>query len=569
MGGIAGIVGDADEADIGALLKQMLTPIQHHGPDGSGIVIGGIPQRSKVIEGLVFDEGKGCIALGQLQLASVDGKKSLQPVQSKDGTINLMHLGVIYNLDELRAVLKDNYEPERDSDSEIIMQLIEQRYKGDLTAAVKEVAPMLDGVYSLAVTDNKQMVISCDKLGLRQLYFSTNNNHVTFASEKKSLMAIADNHTEIRRLIPGHLATLDGKRAQELCFWNPESLRQSHGRIQDKKEALEAYNYVLTASILKQVAGKKRVGIIFSGGIDSLLVAYMVQKLDIPFTCYTAGVEGAPDLEWAQKTAEQFDFLIKIKKITLKELERALPHIITTIEDHSLNQVEAAIAFYFAVQKAHQENEQIILTGQGPDEIFGGYPWYSKIVDEEGYESFEQYSWEDTLLGYKETFERENKIATAYGLEMSVPFVDPEVIEVAFRISPELKIRRGNDQIQKRIHREFGVSIGIPKHMALRKKEAAQHGANIHTALEDLAKRTGVTESMLADAGYDPDQSVTEKLGSSSRYGFRYGNQHLWKPLAQVQYYLDSYAAELNLLSQQPQMHWEQTTRRLQDNGNM
>jgi asparagine synthase (glutamine-hydrolysing) len=565
MGGIAGIVGDPDEADIGDLLKQMLTPIEHHGPDGTGVVIGGIAQRSMRFEDLAFDEDKGFIALGHLKLVTVDGRKRLQPVQSKDGQISLLHAGVTYNLPQLRAALKDDYNDDRDGDSEIIMQLIEQQYEGDLTTAVKKVAPMLDGVYCLAVTDNKQMVISRDKLGLRQLYFSANRNHVTFASEKKSLMAISGNGAEIQRLSPGHIATLDGARAQELCFWDPESIRHSHARIQDKAEALKTYEQVLTASILKQVAGKGRVGVIFSGGIDSLLVAYMVQKMDIPFTCYTAGVEGAPDLEWAQSVAERFHFPIKKREITVPELERAIPRIITTIEDHSLNQVEAAIALYFAAQTAHQEGEQIIVTGQGSDEIFGGYPWYSTIVDQEGYESFERYSWEDTLLGYKETFERENKIATAHGLEMSVPFVDPEVVEVAFRISPELKIRRGNDRIQKRIHREFSVSIGIPEEIAFRKKEAAQHGANIHTTLEGLANRTGVTESMLEDAGYDPDQSVIEKLGSSSRYGFLYGNHHLWKPLSQVQYYLDSYAARLNLLPHQSQVHWDEATQRLED----
>jgi asparagine synthase (glutamine-hydrolysing) len=413
------------------------------------------------------------------------------------------------------------------------------------------------------------MVISRDKLGLRQLYFSTNKNHVTFASEKKSLMAIAGNGAEIKRLNPGHIATLDEKGAKELCFWDVESLRQSHSRIQNKEEALKAYEETLTSAIRKQLGDKERVGIIFSGGIDSLLVAYMVQKMGIPFTCYTAGVEGAPDLEWAQSVAERFDFPIQRRKITLAELEDTIPDIITTIEDHSLNQVEAAIALYFAAQKAHQEGEQIIVTGQGPDELFGGYPWYSTIVDQEGYESFEQYSWEDTLLGYKETFERENKIATAHGLEMSVPFVDPEVIKVAFRISPDLKIQRGNDQIQKRIHREFSVSIGIPESIAFRKKEAAQHGANIHTALEELAKRTKVTEAMLNNAGYDLEQSVIEKLGSSSRYGFRYGNHHLWKPLAQVQYYLDSHAADLNLLPHQSQAHWEEAIRRLRNNATL
>ena len=222
---------------------------------------------------------------------------------------------------------------------------------------------------------------------------------------------------------------------------------------------------------------------------------------------------------------------------------------------------------YIANRTAQEHGEQVVMTGQGPDEIFGGYPWYPKIVDQEGYDSFEKYSWEDTLLGYKETFERENKIATAHGLEMSVPYVDPEVIKVAFSISPELKIKRGNDRIQKRLHREYGVSIGIPQEIAFREKEAAQHGANVHGAFEELANMTGVTEAMLEDAGYNPSVSVSEKLGSSSRYGFRYGDHHLWKPLSHVQYYLDSIAADLNLLPAEARYQWEKVTGRLQSEG--
>jgi asparagine synthase (glutamine-hydrolysing) len=391
---------------------------------------------------------------------------------------------------------------------------------------------------------------------------------VAFASEKKSLIAISGYGEKIRRLLPGHMATLDGKHTKDFCFWKPDSIRTSR-RIKDKEEALRAYGEALLASVRKRVAGKKQVGILFSGGIDSLIICSLVEKLGVPFTCYASGRDGAPDIEWAQNVAKRFNYCQRLKTLTLEEIEQLVPQIISTIEDHSLNQVKAAIPFYAAARIAQGAGERVIFTGQGSDEISGGYPWYSTIVDQEGYESFEQYSWEDTFLGYKETFERENKIATAHGLEMSVPYVDPEVVEVAFQISPRLKIRRGNDQVQKRIHREFAVSIGIPEEIAFRKKEAAQHGAHIHTSLEQLAKKMGVTESMLEDAGYDPDQSVIEKLGSSSRYGFRYGDRHLWKTLPHVQYYLDSWAAVLNLLPPKSRIHWDATKHRLELNSTL
>jgi asparagine synthase (glutamine-hydrolysing) len=506
------------------------------------------------------------MAFGHMGLAVADGGKDLQPFQSKNGQLSLLHNGQIYNHQEIRSGLKAGYHFETNSDSEIILWLVEDRYDGDLTSAMKEILPMLDGVYTLTVTDNKQVVIARDKIGLKQLYYYSDDDQVAFAGEKKALMQLSGNGAQIFRLLPGHMATIDREGIHDFCFWTPESIRPAE-RIKDKKEALQTYGQVIVEAIRKRVAGRRQVGIIFSGGVDSLLVAYMVQKLGIPFTCYTAGRKGASDVEMARNIAKRFNFSLKIQILTLGEIEKLIPQIINTIEDHSLNQVEAAIALYVSARIAREAGEQVILTGQGADEIFGGYSWYPAIVDQEGYGSFARYSWEDTFLGYKETFERENKIATAFGLEMSVPYIDPDVIKVAFQISPELKIQRGKDQIQKRIHREYGISIGIPEEIGFRKKEAAQHGANVHDALEELASRTGVTESLLRDVSYDPNQSVVETLGSSSRYGFRYDDPSLWKPLAHVQYYLDSHAAGLKLLPPKSQIHWEETTRRLEAKG--
>jgi asparagine synthase (glutamine-hydrolysing) len=155
----------------------------------------------------------------------------------------------------------------------------------------------------------------------------------------------------------------------------------------------------------------------------------------------------------------------------------------------------------------------------------------------------------------------------AHSLELRVPFLDPAVIEAAFSIAPRLKIRSGQDDLGKRLHRGYCLSLGIPRDIALREKEAAQHGANVHGAFDELARRRGLTPELLDDAGYDPDRSVTEKLGSSSRYGYRYGKRELWKPSSHVQFYLDCFAARLGILSRDAQRHWEDTVGKLKNMG--
>lgn len=565
MCGIAGVVDNDDTAS--QQLERMLEAILHRGPDGAGYVIDGQLERKHHFKDLDFGEKKGNVAIGHVRLAITGGAVSgLQPFQTSDKKLSLLHNGEIYNYRQLRNEFCDDMEFETDSDSEVILKLLEQEYNGDLVNTMKVVLPKLDGVYALAVSDHKQIVIARDKIGVRQLYFLEDRSRQIFASEKKSLLAISDQHEKIKRLQPGHLAILNAREIQTLPFWSPESLKPS-SQIEDMDRALGVYGEAIREAMAKRVAGRERVGIIFSGGIDSVLIAYLTQKMEIPFTCYTAGMEGASDIEWARKIAERLDFPLKVKTLSLEEIEQLIPQIITDIEDQSLNQVEVSIPIYASVRMAQEAGERVILTGQGADELFGGYPWYAKIVQEEGYKSFEKYSWEDTCLLYKECLEREDKIAMAHSLELRVPFLDPAVIQAAFKIAPQLKISGEEGALLKIIHRQYCLSIGIPQDIAFRGKEAAQHGAKVHDVFEKLAEKHNNTEKKLNEAGYDINKSVNEKLGSSSRYGFRYGDRHLWKPLLCVQYYLDTHAAKLDLLPPKSKQHWKEVTSELQAVG--
>jgi asparagine synthetase B (glutamine-hydrolysing) len=152
VSGIAGIVGKK-ESDIGKLLKQMLGTIQHRGADGAGIVIGGVAEQKTKFEELRFDGKRGRMALGHIGLALADTGTALQPVHSKDGQISLFHNGEIYNSHLLRSKLSDEYPFGGDSDSELVLRLLQQQYHGDLASAVKEILPKLDGVYTLTVSD--------------------------------------------------------------------------------------------------------------------------------------------------------------------------------------------------------------------------------------------------------------------------------------------------------------------------------------------------------------------------------------------------------------------------------
>jgi asparagine synthase (glutamine-hydrolysing) len=548
MCGIAGLACDT-ERELGPLLREMLEAQQHRGPDGAGVVIGNECQRETSLEDIDFVNKKGSVGLGHVRLAITGGAGGVQPFQSADRRLSLLHNGEIYNFRELWTGVMGREQLETGSDSEALCRLLEREYRDDLGEAMERLLPHLDGVYALAVTDGRATVIARDPIGVRQLYYSFARGLTAFASERKSLVALVGPSAPIHRLPPGRMMIIEPGRRQMRTFWRPERLR-SKELIRDPNQAIREYGKVLQEAVRKRVHDRDHVGIVYSGGIDSFLIAFLVQKLGVPFTCYVAGRDdGSSDVEWARKTAAEHDFPIEVKLLSARDIETMLPDVIRTIEDHSLNQVEVAIPMFASIRMAQEAGERVVLTGQGADELFGGYPWYSTIVDREGYDSFLERSWEDTFLLYKECLEREDKIAMAHSIELRVPYLDPEVIRFAFSVAPQHKIRRGEDSVAKRIHRALSIVLGVPEEIAFRSKEAAQHGANVHNVFDELAKKRGYSAELLDSVGYDPDTSVTEKLGSSSRYGYRYGEEELWEPMAHVQYYLDTQAAQVGLMT--------------------
>jgi asparagine synthase (glutamine-hydrolysing) len=564
MCGIAGIVSQ-DERELGPLLKPMLIEMQHRGPDGAGFVIGSKLQRGASVDDLDFFGEKSRFALGHVRLAITGGKAEYQPFRSGDGRLSLLHNGEIYNYHELAKELDIRLESANSSDSEVVLRLLEQEYDGDLTAAMRRVLPRLDGVYALAVTDGEQTICARDRIGVRQLYYYESAGMVAFASEKKTLMELGGDNVQIKRILPGEMLIFTGKEHRLEKFWKPDDLRTVN-IIRDRDKALKAYDKAIRAAVHKRVENRERVGIIYSGGIDSYLIAYLTQQEGVPFTCYTAGKEeGSSDVAWAEKTAAEAGFPIMIRRLSADDIAEMLPDVISSIEDHSLNQVEVAVPVFASVRMAAENGERVIMNGQGADELFGGYPWYRKIINTtgEGYDEFVRRSWEDAFLLYKECLEREDKIAMAHSIELRVPFLDPEVIKVAFQIAPELKIPVHDTSYDKRIHREYCEWIGVPKEIAFRGKEAAQHGANVHNVFDELAARLDISEHDLAVADYDPNLSVTEKLGSSSRYGYKYGDADKWKPRTEVQYYLDTVAAEHGTLTKAWKYQWARLQERL------
>lgn len=529
------------------MLKPMLTAMRHRGPNGAGFIVGDQICRAEHVDGLGWEDAHGPLALGHTRLAVVGGPVGAQPFVCEDGPVTLLHNGEIYNYQEIRPSLEEKHQFTTRTDSEVLAHLVGELYDGDLTKAVEGALERCDGVYAVAVTDGREVVIARDIVGVRQLYLAQDGPIFAFASEKKALWALGLD-TGVERLLPGQIITVS-PGGTSVRRREPSSLLPDTVAIDEERQAMNAYREALEEAMAKRIQNQDRVGIIFSGGIDSLLVAHVAKRLGANIACYAAGSEHSSDLRYAKTMAEGLGMELRPISLTEDRMMELTPEIIGVIEDRSFGQVEVALPVFAAIREASADGQLVLLTGQGADELFGGYPWYRAIVEREGYDEFHFRMQDDLLHLYKETLEREDKMTMAHSIELRVPFLDPAVIRTAMSIAPQLKIRGAEDRTGKHVHRELAVELGIPKEWAMRPKEAAQHGAGIHDIFDTLARRHGFAPEVAKRLGYSSLTSLDEQLGSSARYGYRYGDHGMWGAQDHVQLFLDWVASENGLLN--------------------
>ena len=524
------------------LVGIMLSCMVHRGPDGAGLVADGQIVKSNSIATMQpqFQKVNAKSVLGHTRLAIVGGTCGAQPFSSCDGRLVLEHNGEIYNYKEIRKKLEKRHKFSTTTDSEVIVHLLEDHLrKNSLLGAIKKTVAELDGVYALAIQDahTGETALVRDRIGVRQLYYADTKDIVAFASERKALWKIGIQEPT-RRIMPGSAIIISAEgRFQTFQVADPIPPRV---RIVHKTmaSAVEGYKKALIEAMEKRTQDFKEIGIIFSGGIDSVLVAYLAARMVPKVVCYTCGVKGSSDIANARQIADRLGLELKVAELDHDSVEKLVPEVINVIEDANAGQVEVALPVYGAVRLAHQDGIKVMLTGQGADELFGGYSWYAKVAEKEGYKKLRRHMIEDLLLLYKETLEREDKITMAHSIELREPFLDPEIIRVALGIDLRLNVKGGRDTFGKHVHRRVAQSLGIPKDIAYRVKEAAQHGSGMHDVIDAIATRRGFDDSAVP-ASYLDALKQRERIGSSQRYGYLFGDEKIWTAEPHVQMFLD------------------------------
>ncbi len=540
MGQMAGVFSeDEDLADKLATILEAFHPqsITKTNPEGKGY---------QWLINSVFESPNGNKVLAEVSLP-IAKKPLQQPYIDPESNLVFMYDGKFYNSHEVASRLKENHYLTSENDTEIIACLLKE-LPGSLEDKVRRALKYLDGDYALAVSSPEQTVIARNSLGTKPLYLAEGDGLLSFASNKKALWQIGLD--DVIPLRAGTLAIFDQEGIKIKKAW---PIEKGEIEIENMTQAVDRYQEAIYSAVKKRLSGIDKVGILLSGGVDSCLLAKLVHDIGSPagikMIAYTAGFADSIDVDFARRFAKETGLNHKVKVLSVGEVEEYTSKVIEAVEERDFVQVEAGIGVYAALDIAIQDGVKATFSGQGADELWGGYVWYPEVLNQEGSQGLSRRMREDLSRGDIETLDRENKIARAHGAEMMFPYLDTKVVMLAMSVAPQLKVICEDDHLGKHPHRQLAQRIGISAEYAERSKDAAQHGTGVHSVLDEIAKKNGFNANKVKSIGYSSDKITTEKLGSSERYGYRYAQKSLWQVPQNVQFFFDVLAYEKGLLN--------------------
>ena len=380
------------------------------------------------------------------RLAIMDPESGAQPLVSADGNVVVAANGEIYNFKELYADLKDlgvDYTPKTGSDCEVLLPLFEKY------GPTPDMVNKLRGMFSFILYDKSkdQYVIARDHMGITPLYIGWGvDGAVYVGSEMKSLH---EHCNRLQQFPPGHIYSNQGDRAGEFVPWfTPEWKVQD--TLPTNAYQPDVLRYAFEKAVVRRMMSDVPWGVLLSGGLDSSLVASIASRhmarssQDFPkLHSFSVGLADSPDLQAAKVVADYLGTKHHSYTYTLEEGADAVRAVIKTLETYDVTTIRASTPMYLMARKIKAMGIKMVLSGEGADEVFGGYLYFHKCPNsrefqDECKDKLDRLHMFDCL--------RCNKAMSAWGVEPRVPFLDADFLDVAMNIDPEEKmIKKGPD----------------------------------------------------------------------------------------------------------------------------
>ncbi|MEE1133333.1 MAG: asparagine synthase-related protein [Methanobrevibacter sp.] len=479
MSSIVGLQGKFNGNDI----LEMLKASKNRGPDASGVFLDDIKLDIDLDE--FNDDGSYEIAFGHnlLSVYDTEDRQSLaQPVSN--GSLVLVFDGVLYNFRTIRnLVQKVGVEAEVKSDAEALLYLIDFYNKGDLLKAIQMAQRLIDGDYAFSVWDGENLAIARDSLGVKPLFYSQTEDLCGFASIREALTQVG--FSEIETLKPEHI------------LFNWQDIAPAQALYEKIFEGdVSKIDKLLKLSVATRVEELYEVGVIFSGGVDSSYLALLLKEISenigLKIKLYAVGREGSHDIDAAKYAAKFLNLELEICEITEDMVREALPDVVRAIGDDNLMKLGVGLTTYFATKMAAEDGIKVAISGQGADELFGGYKRYLKsfVDDTLNYDIRE-----DISNMYHVNLERDDACSMLNSVELRLPFLDEKLVELVLNIQDNKKIVSMHDEMRKSILRKLAFEEGLDYEIAYRPKKAAQYGTGIDKILrKKILKDTDISK---------------------------------------------------------------------------
>jgi len=484
MCGIVGVFDlKVDAQDLRPQVLEMSKRLRHRGPDWSGI----------------YCEEKAILAHERLSI--VDVQSGNQPLYTEDKKVILAVNGEIYNHQDIRESTNGDYPYQTHSDCEVILAL----YKKKGIHFLEE----LNGIFAFALYDeeNDCYLVARDHIGIIPLYYGWDiHGNFYVASELKALEGVCNN---IEELLPGHF--IYSKDGQHLQRWYKRDW-ESYDAVKDNETDIQALRKALEDAVHRQLMSDVPYGVLLSGGLDSSVVSAVAKRFAAKrvedhdekdawwpqLHSFAVGLEGSPDLAAAKKVAEHIGTVHHEIHFTIQEGLDAIRDVIYHLETYDVTTIRASTPMYLMARVIKSMGVKMVLSGEGADEIFGGYLYFHKAPNAQAFH-------EETIrkLGKLHLYDclRANKSLAAWGVEGRVPFLDKEFMDVAMRINPEDKMCT-NGRMEKWVVRKAFEDY-LPESVAWRQKEQFSDGVGYSwiDTLKDLTNQL-VSDEQLQNAKF-------------------------------------------------------------------
>jgi asparagine synthase (glutamine-hydrolysing) len=352
---------------------------------------------------------------------------------------------------------------------------------------VENLLKEFEGDFAIITAEPARILAARDPVGVQPLYYGENDELTGLANNKTALWKLGI--SKAYSFPSGNIASLsregfEFKPIRTLSFSKPKSITLN--------EAARKLQRLLEDSVRVRVHGVKEVAVAFSGGLDSSIVAFLAKKCGVQVQLVHVSLRGQRETDEAKKAADELKLPLAVHLFEEADVEKTVSKAVALIEESDPVKAAIGIPFYWVAQKTAEAGLDVLLAGQGADELFGGYQRYVNEYISHGAAAVRKTMFDDVVRLPESNLERDKKICGFHGVELCLPFASFGIAEFALSLPVELKIERQRDGLRKLVLRRMALNLGLPEDVVNKPKKAVQYATGVNAVLGKIAKKQGL-----------------------------------------------------------------------------